>query len=233
MTLLEFLFNLGIVFIVLSMIWGFFMLLLKAITMGQRKGVFEEHFLRVINYALLATLTASFALKARVDSSIPIGFVIAGLVMLYLFVIGKMERQQMMAMFQGRFQPDSSAIKEKQNNLYLIGTLGLYAASIMVPEIAGNAITNWFMQSIIGIKETAVIGWILKVVGFFFLIAIIFRGFKRLRKLINKMNGIEEPKSPFESMFNQFKQQQGGPAQNNGYAETEDVEDYEIVEDDD
>ena len=58
MRLLEFLFDMGIVFIILSMIWGFFMFLMSILAMGERKGIFEENLLRGANYYLLASLSA-------------------------------------------------------------------------------------------------------------------------------------------------------------------------------
>ena len=43
------------------------------------------------------------------------------------------------------------------------------------PDIANNAVAFWFKDSILDIESTAIIGFVFKVIGFFFLIGILFK----------------------------------------------------------
>lgn len=219
MELLRFLFNIGIIFIVLSLIWGFFMIIMRMLAQGERKGVFEENLLKSVNYYILASLTAMAAHGASLESESPLVYTIAGLVMLYLYMVGKQERQQFKMMFRaagGQFNLGQAKQNKTLNTIYLLGTLSLYAISVVKPEIAFNGLNLWFMNAIVDIQDTVLIGWIIKIVGVFFLINIIFRGIVQTQKLVNGLNNPLEPKAPFEET---------PPSSND-----DDFDDYEIVE---
>lgn len=223
MQILEFLFEMGIVFIILSLIWGFFMILMTMIAMGERKGIFEENLLKAANYYLLASLSA-MVVVAKVNETLAshYGYQIAGLIMLYLYMLGKQERQRMQFMMQGGRFGNFTNIKRTQNKqvqqIYLLATLTLFAASVMYPEIMDNGVNRWFMTAIVDIKDTPIIGWIIKFVGVFFLISIIFRGGLYLNRFLD---GLGKPK--------QSQQNQGNNI-NQGKDDDDDFDDYEIVE---
>ena len=60
--------------------------------------------------------------------------------------------------------------------------LGVIALSIIAfslfwffPQYASNPISNWFHESIINIEDTPIFGFVFKVIGFFFLLSLIFK----------------------------------------------------------
>lgn len=194
------------------------------ITMGERKGIFEENLLKSANYYLLASLSA-MVVVAKVNETLAshYGYQIAGLIMLYLYMVGKQERQRMQFMMQsGRFG-NFTNVDRKQNKqiqqIYLLATLGLFAASVLYPEIMDNGVNRWFMTAIVDIKDTPIIGWIIKFVGVFFLISILFRGGLYLNRFLD---GLGKPK--------QKDQQNPGNSINSGRNDDDDFDDYEIVE---
>ena len=142
--------------------------------------------------------------------------------MLYLYLVGKMERQNMKMMFRGgsinqmMFKPPKQ--NRTVNTIYMLATLALYAISVMQPEIANNGVNLWFMSAVSDIKETIIIGWIIKVVGIFFLINIIVRGVTQTQKLVNGLNNSNNGTNDSDNFTDQNNQNDQG------------YDDYEIVE---
>lgn len=201
MELLKYMFYLGIVYIVFSMIWGFFMLMLNLLTMGQRKGVFEEYLLRAGKYYFIVSLTSMAALLPGKLFQLPEStMTITGLAVLFLYLLGKMQQTRIQfAMQSSMFQ--QMRIQQRKPNAkvelaFLLGSLAFYTACTQYPEIAVNDATLWFYNSIEDIYGTVLIGWIIKILGVFFLISILFRGVMVIQMFINRLNGnipISEP----------------------------------------
>jgi hypothetical protein len=221
MDILKYLYQLGIVFIVLSIIWGFFMLLLRMITMGERKGIFEEHLLKSVNHFLIATLAASYALNKTIEDGLAgNGYIVATLIMLYLYMVGKLERRQMLMQMQqgfgGQMKSLVKPVNKKVGMVYLALTLVFYSVCVFYPQIVQNGFTQWFYITIQDFYDTPIIKWILMIVGFFFLLNILFRGVMQTQKLIN---GIANPHQNNNDHFDD----------NNG---NDDFVDFEVVDDD-
>lgn len=213
--LLNFLFSIGIVFIILSFIWGLFMLVLNVFTLGERKGVFEEYLLKAVNFYILASLTAMVALEqSTYYATSHYGYEVAGGIMLYLYLVSKFERQRFKFMVQSGMrgmQMHQEQTSRTANTVFLVGTLALYITSLGFPEIINNNINQWFITTIRDIYDTPIIGFIIKVIGFFFLLNIIFRGIQQTQLLIAKINNKIEGNS-------------------NHKKDDDDFDDYEIVE---
>ncbi len=223
MKLLGFLFDMGIVFIILSLIWGFFMLILNLLTAGERKGIFEENLLKSANYYLLANLSAMVVLGRVASTGVThYGFQIAGLVMLYLYLVSKQEKQQFKIRMQrglSNFSFNSERRNKTLDTIYLLVTLALYAACVMIPEMVDNGINRWFMGAIVDIKDTPIIGWIIKFIGVFFLLNIFVRGIIQTQKLTQPKAQNDDPFDQNQSIGNQPNKE-----------DDDDFDDYEIVE---
>lgn len=198
------------------------MLLLRLITMGERKGVFEEHLLKSVNHFLIATLAASFALNKSIEDGVNgSGYIVATLIMLYLYMVGKLERRQMIFQMQqgfgGQMKSMIRPINYRVGMIYMGLTLVFYSVCIFYPQIVHNGFTQWFYQSIQDFYDTPIIKWILMVVGFFFLLNILFRGLIQTQKLIN---GITNPNASNNN--DEFPNDNG----DDGFV------DYEVVEED-
>ena len=167
------------------------MFLLNMITMGERKGIFEEMVLKGFNYYLLASLTAIVTTgEVTNGTGGGIGYKLGGLIMIYLYLIGRMQNQRIMMQFQrgmSRFRFNQNTSRTT-NTLFLIGTLALYSVSLIYPEITQNAVVEWFYESIIDIYDNAFLGFIFKIIGVFFLISIIFRGIMQTQQLVGSIN---------------------------------------------
>ncbi len=199
------------------------MLILNLLTAGERKGIFEENLLKSANYYLLANLSAMVVLERVTSTGVThYGFQIAGLIMLYLYLVSKQEKQQFKMRFQrgfNNFSLNTDRRNKTLDTIYLLGTLALYAACIMVPEIIDNGVNRWFMTAIVDIKETPVIGWIIKFIGVFFLLNIFIRGIVQTQKLTSGRDQNDDPLDRDQHIGN-----------HDNHSNDDDFDDYEIVE---
>jgi hypothetical protein len=208
MGLLEYTFYLGIVYIVFSLIWGFFMLILNMLTMGQRKGVFEDILLRAGQYYFIVALTALVAIDPPKATSIePRTLTITGLIVLFLYLLGKMERSRIQMAIKGNMFGNMNVLQRQPNRkielVFLIAGLAFYTVCTFEPMAATNDATLWFQQSIWDIYETPVIGWIIGLIGVFFLLGMFLRAIMVIQLFINRLNG-NTPSRPEERNENQY-----------------------------
>lgn len=226
MELLEYIFYLGIVFIIFSLIWGFFMLLLNLITMRQEKGRIEEYILKAGNLYFIACLTALSLHDPPSDIRLSQeAFGATGLVVLGLYLLGRLKTQRFrMKVSQGtmgRMQLQQKKPNVKIETGFMLATLVFYSVAVRFEAVAVNDATLWFYNSVWDIYHTPVIGWIIKVIGFFFLLNILFSGMGVLGGFVNRLLG-NEPRN----QRNTF----GGTTSVN---EQDDFDDFEIMEEED
>lgn len=67
------------------------------------------------------------------------------------------------------------------------------------PQYAENPISVWFYESIIDIEDTVFFGFIFKVIGFFFLLSMIF---KMMSGVTFLLNGARPPEDPMDKLDN-------------------------------
>lgn len=221
MDLLSFVFYLGIVYIVFSLIWGLFMLILNMITAGQRKGVFEEYLLRSGSYYFIVALTAlASTTPEHFNGLSEQSMAVIGLIVLFLYLLGKMERRKRMRIqiqgnVFGNLRINQQEPDKKVEMFFLIGGMALYTACLKYSEIAMNDATLWFYRAIKDIHDTPVIGWMIKLVGVFFLLGIFFRAVMVMQLFMMRLTGQTPPKRG-----------------NDPQQRDDDYDDFEVVEDD-
>jgi phosphate/sulfate permease len=71
----------------------------------------------------------------------------------------------------------------KTEIILIVASLALFIGFLFFPQYASNNIANWFKSSILDIESTVIIGFVFKVIGFFFLLGMIM-------KMINAINYI-------------------------------------------
>ena len=144
--------------------------------------------------------------------------VIAGLVLLTYFV-GKLQNQQnKMAMFQmmgAGMTPKQTTFNLRVEVGVIVLAIGVFSLFIFYPDIAKNPISIWFHESIINIEDTPVFGFIFKVIGFFFLVSMIFKMLNGFNYLISGKPFVQASSS-FQSFSNKKKE--------------DDFDDYEELE---
>ncbi len=110
----------------------------------------------------------------------------AGIILLTYFM-GKLQQNQNRQLFfkvAGRGIPSM----ERANNfnmrlevIVIVLSLAIFGMFWFYPSLSQNPVSLWFFDSIVNIEDTPVFGFIFKVIGFFFLLSLIF-------KMINAFN---------------------------------------------
>jgi hypothetical protein len=188
MELMNQIFRLGVVFAIFGFIWGIFELGLNLLSGGRTRTISEIYFIKAIKYLFLVDVTFLFCLDDAQNLISTFNIVIAGLVLLTYFV-GKLQNQQnKMAMFQmmgAGITPKQTTFNMRVEIGVIVLAIGVFSLFIFYPDIAKNPISIWFHESIINIEDTPVFGFIFKVIGFFFLVSMIFKMLNGFNYLIS------------------------------------------------
>jgi hypothetical protein len=178
MELLNFIFRLGVVFAIFGFLFGLFELGLMLLNAGRRKTVTEEYVVKLIKYLFLVDVTFLFCMDLSGEEISQYNLVVTTLVLLTYFVGKLQNKQQQQAMFKmmgnGMGQPFSNFNLKAEVGVISIA-IALFILFVFMPELASNPASNWFHESILNIEDTPVFGFIFKVIGFFFLISMIFK----------------------------------------------------------
>jgi len=218
MEIMNQIFRLGVVFAIFGFIWGIFELGLNLLSGGRTHTISEVYFIKAFKYLFLVDVTFLFCLDDAQNLISTFNIVIAGLVLLTYFV-GKLQNQQnKMAMFQmmgAGMTPKQTTFNLRVEVGVIVLAIGVFSLFIFYPDIAKNPISIWFHESIINIEDTPVFGFIFKVIGFFFLVSMIFKMLNGFNYLISGKPFVQASSS-FQSFSNKKKE--------------DDFDDYEELE---
>ena len=87
-----------------------------------------------------------------------------------------------------------------------------FAGLVFYPQISENIISTWFQRSIVDIENTVLIGFVFKVVGFFFLIGLFFKMLNALnyiisgKPMVNVRTGFSTKKESNDDSFDDFEE---------------------------
>jgi hypothetical protein len=183
MDLIQLIFQLGVLFAIYSFIWFFIDLGLALLVAGRKRALPEIYLIKVVKYLFLVNVTFLFALEKNNTLSV-IG-VIPSATVLVVYFLGKFQQKQRQAQVLSQFGGKGFGLGPGFDRRYEIGVIALavmlFILLLAFPEYAENNIATWFRQSIIDIEKTVIIGFIFKVIGFFFLLGM-------LLKMVNAFN---------------------------------------------
>jgi hypothetical protein len=178
MELLNFIFRLGVVFAIFGFLFGIFEIGLALLSIGRKKTVWEEYLIKLIKYLFLVDVTFLFCVDISGEKISQYHLVVTTLVLLAYFVGKLQSKQQQQAMFKmvgnSMMMPFSNFNLKAEITVISAGIL-LFILFVFFPEFASNPASVWFHESIINIEDTPVFGFIFKVIGFFFLLSMIFK----------------------------------------------------------
>lgn len=260
----KYIFYLGVVYVVFSLIWFSIAQGLKLILRsGREEQPWEGYVLKSIQYYFIASLTllkaSDYLLeKPKLFQNPAILYLLGGIV-LYLYLYGKYERTKQFSglratftmMRGGKVNTISTADKTKYEP-HIIGVIILfYLVALQFPVLVNHKLNLWFLASINDFYDTFLIKWILGIIGFFFMLGMIFKGLSATGELIQVIIGLltgkpyekKPPKNPFENMgnfgpFGDMNKNNPFGQQNSPPEEEEEVDlegeyvDFEIVDED-
>ncbi len=176
MEILELTFQLGVFFAIYGFIWFFVDLGFMLLNGGKPRSIVETYFFKGIQYVFLVNVIFLFSIdmnsgNVAIANLYPIIFILA------LYFIGKFQKNQnnMMMLSRMGLGRTTSKFNPKYEIIIIVLSLLVFIGFMFRPDIANNAVAFWFKDSILDIESTAIIGFVFKVIGFFFLIGILFK----------------------------------------------------------
>lgn len=179
MNLLDFVFRLGVVFAIYGFLWGIINIGIYLLGQGRQRSLTEIYIQKAIKYVLLVAVTFLFCIKgdgAKFEMMNQIIF--AGLILVTYFM-GKLQKNQNLTMpfvFAGeKLNLRQNTFNMKSEIVVIVLSVVVFIGLLFFPDYAQNPVSNWFYESIINIENTPVFGFIFKVIGFFFLLSLLFK----------------------------------------------------------
>lgn len=176
MDFLEVTFRLGIIIAIFSFIWGVIRLILGLFRGGSVQSVVEEYFLKATKYIFLANIVVLTDIMEGTNEIKMNELILTGVILMMYFVSKFQKSQEKHLMFRNMPQ-GLPMFKTLYNPIGEITAISLGIASFLFftffPEYAYYGLSQWFYNGVISIEETFIIGFVFKLIGFFFLIGII------------------------------------------------------------
>ena len=222
MELINLIFRLGVLFAIYGFLWFFIELGLKLLIGGRKRTLGEIYLIKTVKYLFLVNVTFLFCLEQLDEPGFQVNYLslAPSFIILMVYFLGKLQQKEQRIQLMTNFTQGLNDVPFHRN--WEIGLLVVSAMAfvgfVFFPQYSENGISRWFQRSILDIENTVLIGFIFKVIGFFFLIGIFL-------KLLNTINVLLSGKPLFVSM-SRFS---------NGQTTTEESEDqfsdYEEVQD--
>jgi hypothetical protein len=185
MDLLNLIFRLGVLFAIYGFLWFFIDLGLSFLRAGRKKTIGENYLIKSVKYLFLVNVTFLFCLDLN-KNDVSFYNVMPSAIVLVTYFIGKLQQQQQRLQLFGQINaqiPQTNDFNLKTEIILIVASIALFIGFLFFPQYASNNIANWFKSSILDIESTVIIGFIFKVIGFFFLLGMIM-------KMINAINYI-------------------------------------------
>lgn len=177
MELLNFIFRLGVVFAIFGFIWGLINIGIRLISIGRERQTVEVYILKAVQYLLLVDVTFLICYNQDIQGLDYNSQLIFGTVILLMYFLGKFQqrkkKQLLFNVYTNGISRNEHWFNPRAEILVILIAISMFVLFWFKPEFAINPISLWFQESILEIEKTPIIGFIFKVIGFFFLINIL------------------------------------------------------------
>ena len=176
MEILTLTFQLGVFFAIYGFLWFFVDMGFMLLNAGKSRSIGETYFFKGIQYIFLVNVIFLFSIDMN-SGGIAIANLYPIVFILILYFIGKFQKNQKNVMMLSRMGIGSSSSKfnPKYEISVIVLSLLAFVGFVFRPDIANNSVAFWFKDSILDIESTAIIGWVFKIIGFFFLMGILLK----------------------------------------------------------
>jgi len=216
MDILKYIYLLGIVYIVFSILWFFISSLPKFLSGAFITNSFSNYTFKSVQYYLIAALTGVHTTQyiqnnPNLNSQIPF-YITLGAIIIFLYLAGKTDK----AIMSVQVQSNNKRIKlggALKYEPHIIGiSILLFLASFNFPILTQNPVTEVLYAGIFNFYNTFFIHFIISIVGYFFLFSLFSRGFAATGRLVEFINHLitgkpltqrkPKNKNPFGNMGN-------------------------------
>jgi hypothetical protein len=186
MDLLNLIFKLGVLFSIYGFLWFFIDLGLTFLAGGKKRTTAEIYLLKGIKYAFLVNVTFLFSVDHN-KHHINFYNLMPSALILITYFIGMLQQKTRQQIFMGQLTKSQTTVGSNiKSEIFLIALCSfLFFGLLWYPQFAENAVALWFQKSILDIESTVIIGFIFKIIGFFFLLGMIFKMLNALNYLIS------------------------------------------------
>ncbi|MBL1281176.1 MAG: hypothetical protein COA33_012935 [Fluviicola sp.] len=193
MHLLDFIFRLGVLFAIYGFLWGIFEIGVVLISQGRKRSLVEVYIIRGIKYFFLVDVTFLFCFDNESFNMLELSRVVFAGIILLTYFIGKLQKNQNRSSLMniaggmsGRpMMKKQSSFNMQFETVIIAISLIAFAFFWFYPAFAVNPVAEWFHESIVNIEDTPIFGFIFKIIGFFFLLSLIFKMVNALTFLLN------------------------------------------------
>lgn len=226
MQIFELAFRLGIIIAIFSFIWGIIRLALGLLRGGSVQSIYESYFLKSAKYIFLSNVIVLNDFD-KDNQTLMTQELVFTVFILLMYFIGNMQKKQqrhlLMKSLPSNF-PFAIPIYHTTGEIIsiLLG-IGAFVFFATFPNYAIYGVSEWFYNGVISLENTFLIGFIFKVVGFFFLVGI-------LRNTLNSISMAITRKPLFESntsFYSNFENRNRKEKDNE--KEKDEFDDYEEI----
>jgi hypothetical protein len=205
MEILGLTFQLGVFFAIYGFIWFFIDLGIKFITSGAVKSELSNYLVKGVKYLFLVNVIFLFSVSDT-EAKIELRALVPVMLILFLYFVGKFQKNQNKNIFLSRMGIQSNAVQfnSRYEMALIMLSLLVFILFILEPSIAQNNIAIWFKVTIIDIETTAIIGFIFKIIGFFFLLDILTKTMNAFQFIIARI--VSKAPSKNKDKFDDFEE---------------------------
>jgi hypothetical protein len=190
MEVIHLIFKIGVLLAIYGFIWFFINLLISLATGGRKKTIGEVYFSKGVKSIFLVNVLFLYGLDDGQNEIDLFNMIVSGLVLI-LYFIGQMQKNEQQAEMMEKYSNllrgigANSRFNKKAEIIVLSLSILFYASLFFLPDFAKNPIALWFYETVTGIEKTPLIGFIFKVIGFFFLLSILIKIFNGINYLLS------------------------------------------------
>lgn len=205
MEILGLTFQLGVFFAIYGFIWFFIDLGIKFITSGAVKSELSNYLVKGVKYLFLVNVIFLFSVSDT-EAKIELRALVPVMLILFLYFVGKFQKNQNKNIFLSRMGIQSNAVQfnSRYEMVLIMLSLLVFILFILEPSISQNNIAKWFKVTIIDIETTAIIGFIFKIIGFFFLLDILTKTMNAFQFIIARI--VSKAPSKNKDKFDDFEE---------------------------
>ncbi|MFZ9586599.1 MAG: hypothetical protein ACO29U_03300 [Crocinitomicaceae bacterium] len=216
MELINLIFRLGVLFAIYGFLWFFIDMGLKILLGSRKRSLGEVYVIKTIKYLFLVNVTFLFCLQQLNEPEYHVNYmhVAPSFVVLMVYFLGKLQQNEQRIQLMSSFTQGMKDVpfnRRWEISLIVLSAL-TFVGLVSYPQFSENAIAKWFQGSIIDIEETVIIGFIFKIIGFFFLIGLFFKMLNALnfivsgKPMVNVRTGFGSKKASNEDSFDDYEE---------------------------
>lgn len=176
MEIINTIFRLGVILAIFGFLWTIFQFTLTILSGHQNRSLLAHYGIKSIQYLILVQVTILFCCESDSNLSLSQNSVVITAMILLFYFISKLQKNQqkgiLFSFIQNGQNPTTKHFNLAAEIVLVLLSLAYFSICVYNPNLANNAISNWFKESILSIVDAAFFGFIFKIIGFFFLLSV-------------------------------------------------------------